>query len=180
MKRSAPWNELLVLGSGLMGLGAWASFAAAGSSAQPVQPLPTPYPKARYERMSAKSPFTVASAPAAAAATPGFAAQLYVDGVAHVGNIDFVAIKSRDPDQKSVIFLEVGKSTDDGIKIDAVQWSPETGKSTVDVSKGGEKATLNFDQSTITANTAQPMIFGQPNLRALAERRLQQMRATRQ
>ena len=50
--------------------------------------------------MSARSPFAVATAAAAATAapTPGFASQLYVDGIAHVGKTDFVAIKSRDPD----------------------------------------------------------------------------------
>ena len=147
MKRSAPWTELLVLGSGLMGLGAWAS----GSSTPAAQPLPTPFPEARYERMSARSPFAVATAAAAPAATPGFAAQLFVDGVAHVGSADFVAIKSRDP-EKSVIFLAVGESTDDGMKIDAVQWSPQLGKSTVDVSKGGEKATLEFDEAALAGD----------------------------
>jgi hypothetical protein len=146
MKRRAHLNKLLALASGLMGLGAWAS------SAPTAQPLPTPFPEARYERMSAKSPFAVASASAAPAATPGFAAQLFIDGVAHVGNTDFVAIKSRDPEHKSVLFLEVGMSTDDGMKIDAVQWSPEIGRSTVDVSKGGEKATLEFDGAQVLAS----------------------------
>jgi hypothetical protein len=108
--------------------------------------------------MSARSPFAVSTATAAAAAaTPGFAAQLYVDGVAHVGKTDFVAIKSRDPSQQDVIFLEVGKSTDDGLKVEGVKWSDEMGKSTVDVSKGGEKATLEFDEQTVKTPTAAPI-----------------------
>jgi len=144
MKRGVPWTELLLLGSSLMGPGAW------GSSLQPVEPLPTPFPEARYQRMSAKSPFAVASAATAAtAATPGFAAQLYVDGVAHIGTKDFVAIKSRDPGAKAVMFLEVGKSTEDGMKVERVQWSDEMGRSTVDVTKAGEKATLIFDEQQI-------------------------------
>jgi hypothetical protein len=159
MKHGAHLNKLLALGSGLVGLGAWASLPVQGSPAPAAQPLPTPFPEARYERMSAKSPFAVASATAAPAATPGFAAQLYVDGVAHVGNSDFVAIKSRDPGNPAAIFLEVGESTQDGMKVEGVRWSDETGKSTVDVSKAGERATLAFDQATIkTAAAAVPSL----------------------
>jgi hypothetical protein len=110
--------------------------------------------------MSAKSPFAVASASSEAtpAATPGFAAQLYVDGIGHIGNTDYVAIKNRTPDdgKPAVVLVEVGKSTPDGIKVESVQWSDETGKSTAIVSKGGEKATLSFDQDTIKSASAAP------------------------
>jgi len=148
MKRNMPWAGLLALVSGLMGLGAWAETS---------QPLPTPFPEARYKEMSAKSPFAVATADAAstAAPTPGFAAQLYVDGVAHVGQTDFVVIKSRDPDKPLAIFLEVGKSTDDGLKVERVKWSDEMGKSTVDVSKAGERATLAFDEEQMAKNAGE-------------------------
>jgi hypothetical protein len=103
--------------------------------------------------MTARSPFAVASAAAtpAAAPTPGFASQLYVDGIAHEGSTDFVAIKTRAPEEgkPAVVVVEVGKSTADGIKVESVNWSDEMGKSTVDVSKGGEKATLLFDEAQI-------------------------------
>jgi hypothetical protein len=103
--------------------------------------------------MVARSPFSVATVAGVCArtATPDFAAQLYVDGVAHVGQTDFVAIKSRDPAQASTIFLEVGKSAEDGMKVERVKWSDQIGKSTVDVSKGGEKATLIFDEAQVVA-----------------------------
>jgi len=139
MKRNV--TGILAYVFGLMGLGAWAETS---------QPLPAPFPEARYQQMSAKSPFAVASAGAATAApTPGFAAQLYVDGVAHVGKTDFVAIKSRDADKPAAIFLEVGGTTNDGLKAERVHWSDELGKSTVDVTKAGEKATLLFDEQTV-------------------------------
>jgi hypothetical protein len=161
MNRKLP--PLLVLVSGLIGLASWAE------STPPSQPLPTPFPEVRYQQMSAKSPFAVATASSAATAapTPGFAAQLYVDGVAHVGKTDFVAIKSRDPDQPAVIFLEVGKSAPDGMKAERVQWSDEMGKSTVDVSKNGEKATLIFDEAQLAKNaSAVPAVMpGQPGIR---------------
>ena len=139
--------------------------AAAAAMAESAQPLPTPFPEARYQTMSTRSPFAVATAAAPAAApTPGFAAQLYVDGVAHAGNTDFVAIKSRDPDNHKVLFVEVGKTTDDGLKVERVKWSPELGKSTVDVSKDGEKATLGFDQDLIAAAVSQPPQPPQPGI----------------
>ena len=165
MKRGAHFSKLLALSSGLIGLGAWASSAASGSSAPASQPLPTPFPEARYERMSARSPFAVAAAAATSSATPGFATQLYVDGVAHALNTDFVGIKSRDPDKPATIFLAVGKSTEDGLKVERVQWSDETGKSTVEVSKGGETATLEFDEATVkVASAVQPMAMVRPAL----------------
>ncbi len=152
MKRNLTWGELLVLGSGLIGLGAHADSS---------QPLPTPFPEARYQRMTARSPFAVASATAAATAapTPGFAAQLYVDGIAHADNTDFVAIKTRAPEEgkPAVVLVEVGKTTEDGIKVESVKWSDEMGKSTVAVSKGGERATLIFDEAQMVKNAGAPM-----------------------
>ena len=145
MKLLKPRAGFFALASSLIGLGAWAATS---------QPLPTPFPEGRYERMRAKSPFAVASASGAAtaAATPGFATQLYVDGVAHVGKTDFVAIKSRDPGKPLSIFLEVGKSTEDGMKVESVKWSDQMGKSTVEVSRNGEKAVLEFDQAQMAKN----------------------------
>jgi hypothetical protein len=98
--------------------------------------------------MSAKSPFAVSTATAAstAAPTPGFASQLYVEGVGTLGPKQYAAIKSRDPDKPNVMFLEVGGTSDDGMKVEAVQFVAEMGKSTVTVSKGGERATLIFDE----------------------------------
>ena len=122
-------------------------------------PLPAPYPESRYDDMSARSPFAVATATAAATAapTPGFAAQLYVDGAARIGTDDMVVIKSRDPDQTTPLFLTVGGTSADGMKVDHVNWSAETGKTTVEVSKAGEKATLEFDEQTMkTAAQAGP------------------------
>ena len=146
MKRIVP--ALLLPLCALMGL------AASGAALPAAQPLPTPFPLARYQTMSAKSPFAVATATAAVGApTPGFASQLYIDGVASVGNSDFVAIKSRDPDKANVIYIEVGKSTDDGMKVERIHWSTEMGKSTVDVSKGAEKATLAFDEAQMAKTT---------------------------
>jgi hypothetical protein len=142
MHRSLPPARILAFVSGFLGLGAWAGT---------LVPLPTPFPEARYREMKSRSPFAVATATAveAPAATPGFAAQLYVDGLAEAGGVDYVAIKSRDSAKPETLFVEVGRSTQDGIKVEKVQWSDEAGKSTVLVSKEGEKATLEFDEQTV-------------------------------
>jgi hypothetical protein len=128
-----------------------------GAPAQPSQPLPTPFPEARYQRMSAKSPFAVASGAAApvAPAGPGFASQLYISAVAQIGEKDFVTVKSRDPDKPFSAFLEVGGTTADGMKVQSMQWSDERAKTTVTVvSNQGEKATLAFDQEQMDKNAA--------------------------
>jgi hypothetical protein len=156
VKRNSPMAPLLAVLSVI---------AAVAAMAAPEQPLPTPFPEARYQPMSMRSPFAVASAAAPTAApTPGFAAQLYIDGVAHAGSSDYVAIKSRDPDNHKVLFVEVGKTTDDGLKVERVRWSDQMGKSTVDVSKAGEKATLLFDEDQIASATSQPAQPPQPGM----------------
>jgi hypothetical protein len=128
---------------------ALAETAARGGTTGAALPLPAPFAESRYRELGARSPFAVATSPAAPApaATPDFAAQLYADGVARIADTDYVAIKSRDPDDPAAVLLRVGESTEDGIKIERIDWSNETGRSTVEVSKNGEKATLGFDQA---------------------------------
>lgn len=165
MKRDLPRPLVVALALGLP--------LAARAGAPPPQALPTPFPQARYQQMSARSPFAVSTAAApVAAATPGFAAQLFVDGVASWAGTEYVGIKSRDPDNPKVLFVAVGTTTPDGLKVERVTWSDVMGKSTVDVSKGGERATLVFDESQIASAgnqgqpqglIRQPMNFGRPN-----------------
>ena len=165
MKQNAPVAVLLAIVSASIGLGAWAGTS---QPEHPAQPLPTPFPEARYREMSARSPFAIATAPvAAAAATPDFAAQLYVTGVADIGGDDFVSIKTRQPQdgQPVEVFLEVGGTSDDGVKVERVKWSDEMGKTTVDVSKAGERATLAFDEDTIKTAAAPGPVAAQPRIR---------------
>ncbi|MGA3170392.1 MAG: hypothetical protein ABSE62_05210 [Chthoniobacteraceae bacterium] len=165
MNRTVPQAGFLALSASIAGLLCLAAHA------DSAHPLPTPFPAARYQRMSIRSPFAVATAAAPVGApAPGFASQLYVDGVAVIGEKDYVAIKSRDTD-KPAIFLEVGESTQDGMKVESIRWSDQTGRSTVDVSKNGEKATLEFDETTIqkdaTAVAAPPMYRNGGRMRRL-------------
>ncbi|MGA3169724.1 MAG: hypothetical protein ABSE62_01815 [Chthoniobacteraceae bacterium] len=125
--------------------------AAYAAPMQPASPLPTPFPETRYRQMSQKSPFAVATAVAAAPApTPGFASQLYINGIARVGDVYYVAIKSRDGDpNKPTMLLQIGQPSPDGMEVKSVNWSDVVGKSTVDVTKDGEDATLAFDEDQI-------------------------------
>jgi hypothetical protein len=124
-------------------------------AAQPV--LPEAYPAERYEQLIEHSPFAVGTVqePAAAPDAPGFAANLYVEGVAQLGysegkERDFVAIKSR-ADQ-STFWLSTGAAPNrDGIELGAVEWSQGVGKSKVTIRKGTETAVLEFDEATLRA-----------------------------
>jgi len=118
--------------------------------------IPVGLPPARYEQMVLKSPFALAT-PAAppVAATPGYAASLYVTGVAKIGEQDFVSIASRDQQQPrfSLLSGEVGK---DDISLVSVDWSEQIGKSKVTIKKGTELAVLEFDQAAVQTMTVMP------------------------
>lgn len=115
--------------------------------------LPVVYPPARYEQMVKKSPFALATPVVAAPATPGFATNLYVTGVAKIGNADFVSISTRD--QQSRFSLLAGESSSEGISLVSVEWSDQIGKSRVTVKKGTEFAVLEFDQAALVSNPIQ-------------------------
>ena len=117
--------------------------------------LPSALPAARYEQMIRKSPFALATPVVAAPATPGFAASLYVTGIAKIGNADFVSISSRD--QQSKFSLLSGEQGKDDISLVSVEWSDQIGKSKVTIKKGAEFAVLEFDQAALAAQPAQPV-----------------------
>jgi len=111
--------------------------------------IPVPLPAARYEQMVKKSPFALATPVVPVAATPGYAANLYVTGIAKIGNADFVSISSRDQQSKfSLLSGEVGA---DDISLVSVEWSEQIGKSKVTIKKGAEFAVLEFDQAAMQA-----------------------------
>src|SRR5438093_2702329 len=61
--------------------------------------IPAPWPKARYEKMIAASPFAPAT-PVAKPAAAGFAANLHVSGIAQIGDQNLVMIASNDQQMK--------------------------------------------------------------------------------
>jgi len=124
----------------------------------------TPWPITRYEKMIRKSPFAPATAAPSAAPTPSFAANLYVSGLAKIGDRDFVSISSRDQTSKFSLFA--GETNSQDIQLVSVQWADAVGKSKVTVKKGTEFGVLEYDQALIQkAAQAIPTVPGmQPGL----------------
>lgn len=131
----------------ILQLAATAAAAAGGDS------LPQEWPKDRYERLAAQSPFALATAPSkTTGATAPFAADLFVTGLGKIGDTDCVFIASRD--QQKRYALVAGESGADGMMLTAVEWSDQVGKSKVTIQKDGETAVLEFDQAVLQAPVA--------------------------
>ena len=124
----------------------------------------------RYEKMVRKSPFAPATAAPTTAPTPGFAANLYVTGMAKMGDRDFVSIASRDQSTRFSLFT--GDTNSQDIQLVSVQWSDAIGKSKVTVKKGNEFGVLEYDQALIQKAAAMqppPPIPGAPQIPGLAQ-----------
>ncbi len=110
--------------------------------------LPKRLDFARYKGMLDHSPFAVASAVVAPAATPNFAKDLYVANAAKSADGDMVTIASTaDKDFKKYLTT---KSPVDGYSIANIEWSDKVGETRVTISKDGQFATLNFNQAVLT------------------------------
>ena len=142
------------------------TLAAVSGRAEITGDFPVAWPASRFEKMALKSPFAPATPVVAAAPVPGFAANLYVTGVAKIGDQDYVSIASRDQQQPR-FSLATGETSGspDGITVLSVEWSDQIGKSKVNIKKGTEFAVLEFDQATIQNSSPQispPMQRGSP------------------
>src|SRR6186713_375109 len=103
---------ILTLAGAVLGIGVLRSFAA--------DDLPKPQAFARYDAMLNRSPFAVASAPAAVpAATPNFAKDLYVANVARTTDGDLVTVASST--DKSFKKYLTTKQPVDGYSVDGIE-----------------------------------------------------------
>src|SRR5438034_11165334 len=102
----------------------------------------------RYQGMLDHSPFAVASAVVAPAATPNFAKDLYVANAAKSPDGDMVTIASSS-DKEFKKYLTT-KNPVDGYAIANIQWSDKVGETKVTISKDGQFATLTFNQAEIS------------------------------
>ncbi len=107
----------------------------------------------RYTAMMNKSPFAVATAVVAPAATPNFAKDLYVANAAHLSDVDLVTIQSA-IDRNMKEFLTTKAPNDHGYAISNIEWSEKPGQTKVTISKDGQFATLAFNQALMA--TAPP------------------------
>jgi hypothetical protein len=113
--------------------------------------LPTKFNFDRYKGMLEHSPFAVATAVVAPAATPNFAKDLYVANAARSPDGDMVTIMSMtDRDFKKYLTT---KAPVDGYSIANIEWSNNVGETKVTISRDGQFATLTFNQAVVS----QPM-----------------------
>src|SRR5260370_9065754 len=102
----------------------------------------------RFKGMLDHSPFAIASAVVAPAATPNFAKDLYVANAAKSPDGDMVTIASSG-EREFKKYLTT-KNPVDGYAIANIQWSDKIGETKVTISKDGQFATLTFNQAVLT------------------------------
>jgi hypothetical protein len=123
--------------------------------------VPKAFTFARYQAMMDRSPFAVATAVAAPAATPNFAKDLYVANAAHSKDGDFVTIASS-ADKNFKKYLSTN-AAEDGYSITNIEWSEKLGATKVSIAKDGQTATLTFNEALLkTVATGQPQQMQQP------------------
>ena len=123
--------------------------AIAGATySQAADVLPPQYNFDRYAKMVDQSPFAVATAVAAPAATPDFAKDLYIANAARSQDGDLVTIASTG-DHNFKKYLTT-KEPMDGYSISSIEWSDKVGQTKVTISKDGNFATLTFNQALLS------------------------------
>ena len=110
--------------------------------------LPSQYNFDRYSKMMDQSPFAIASAVAAPAATPDFAKDLYIANAAKSQDGDLVTLAST-ADHAFKKYLTTKESVD-GYSIASIEWSDKVGQTKVTISKDGNFATLAFNQALLS------------------------------
>jgi hypothetical protein len=115
--------------------------------AQAEEVLPPRFNYDRYSKMVDNSPFAIATAVAAPAATPDFAKDLYVANAARSPDGDLVTIASTS-DHNFKKYLNT-KGSVDGYSIANIEWSERVGATKVTISKDGNFATITFNQALL-------------------------------
>ncbi len=137
---------------------------------QAEEVLPPHFNFDRYSKMVDHSPFTVATAVAAPAATPDFAKDLYIANAARSPDGDMVTLASSS-DHNFKKYLTT-KEPVDGYSIANIEWSEKVGETKVTISKDGNFATIAFNQALLSqtapnaglaARALMPSMPGVPN-----------------
>src|SRR5213592_3816211 len=113
--------------------------------------LPPQYNFDRYAKMVDHSPFAVATAEAAPAATPDFAKDLYIANAARSQDGDMVTVASTS-DHNFKKYLTT-KEPVDGYSVANIEWSDKVGGTKVTISKDGNFATLTFNQALLSQSS---------------------------
>src|SRR5438093_11037245 len=118
---------------------------------QAEQILPPQFNFDRYVKMVYQSPFAIATAVAAPAATPDFAKDLYIANAARSPDGDMVTLASTS-DHNFKKYLTT-KEPMDGYSIVNIEWSDKVGETKVTISKDGNFATITFNQALLSQSS---------------------------
>src|SRR6266404_9002405 len=124
--------------------------------------LPAKFNFDRYQGMLDHSPFAVATAVAAPAATPNFAKDLYIANAARSPDGDMVTLGSSS-DKEFKKYLTT-KEPVDGYSIAGIEWSDKVGETRVTISKDGQFATLTFNQAVLSQPMPNRPVAGAPGM----------------
>src|SRR5438876_5523743 len=127
---------------------------------QAEEVLPPQFNFERYSKMVDQSPFAIATAVAAPAATPDFAKDLYIANAARSPDGDMVTLASTS-DHNFKKYLTT-KEPVDGYSLANIEWSDKVGETKVTIGKDGNFATITFNQALLsqTAQNAGPASRG--------------------
>ena len=134
MNKAAAWMSILVFGASVSLLCA--------------DDLPTKLSFDRYKGMLDNSPFAVATAVMAPAATPAPCKDLYIANAAHSPDGDMVTLASS-ADKEFKKYLTAREAVD-GYAIAGIEWSDKVGETRVTISKDGKFCTLTFNQAVLS------------------------------
>ena len=115
---------------------------------QAEEVLPPQFNFDRYSKMVDKSPFAIATAVAAPAATPDFAKDLYIANAARSSDGDMVTLAST-ADHNFKKYLTT-KEPVDGYSLASIEWSDKVGETKVTIGKDGNFATITFNQALLS------------------------------
>jgi hypothetical protein len=120
--------------------------------------LPPQFSFDRYSKMVEQSPFALATAVAAPAATPDFAKDLYIANAARSPDGDMVTLASTS-DHNFKKYLTTREPVD-GYAIANIEWSDKVGATKVTISKDGNFATITFNQALLSQGGPNPSLAG--------------------
>jgi hypothetical protein len=121
---------------------------------QAEEVLPPQFNFDRYSKMVDQSPFAIATAVAAPAATPDFAKDLYIANAARSSDGDMVTLASTS-DHNFKKYLTT-KEPVDGYSLASIEWSEKVGETKVTIGKDGNFATITFNQALLSQTGPNP------------------------
>ena len=135
-----------------------------GDEAQADDILPKPFPASRYEKMSARSPFsppTVAAFVPAAPTVPtvSWSDKLAVTALMEQGGKYFATVVDRDSSQHFLISSDTENNDHDRIMLSSVQWAAKINQTRITIRKGTEFGQVAFDPSA-AVSTSSPAVPG--------------------